>query len=70
MSGHTDRAIAWTIRARDKEPEDIGLRYLLAFACNATGQSETARRYSSRQILKFMRDIAERARIQAPDAVN
>jgi protein disulfide-isomerase len=33
------------------------------------GQLEPARRYSSRQILKFVRDIAERSRIQAPDAV-
>jgi protein disulfide-isomerase len=34
------------------------------------GQLEPARRYSSRQILKFVRDIAERSRIQAPDAVD
>ena len=34
------------------------------------GQLEPARRYSSRQILKFVRDIAERSRIVAPDAVN
>jgi len=34
------------------------------------GQLEPARRYSSRQILKFVRDIAERSRIQAPDAVH
>jgi len=33
------------------------------------GQLEPARRYSSRQILKFVRDIAERSRIQSPDAV-
>ena len=33
------------------------------------GQLEPARRYSSKQILKFMRDIAERSRILAPDAV-
>lgn len=33
------------------------------------GQLEPARRYSSRQILKFVRDIAERSRILAPDAV-
>jgi len=33
------------------------------------GQLEPARHYSSRQILKFMRDIAERSRILAPDAV-
>jgi thioredoxin 1 len=34
------------------------------------GQLEPARRYSSKQILKFVRDIAERSRIVAPDAVN
>jgi len=34
------------------------------------GELEPARRYSSRQILKFVRDIAERSRIQAPDAVD
>lgn len=34
------------------------------------GQLETARKYSSRQILKFVRDIAERDRILAPDSVN
>jgi thiol-disulfide isomerase/thioredoxin len=34
------------------------------------GELEPARRYSSRQILKFVRDIAERSRIQAPDAVH
>lgn len=33
------------------------------------GQLEPARRYSSKQILKFVRDIAERSRIVAPDAV-
>ena len=33
------------------------------------GQLEPARRYSSRQILKFVRDVAERSRIVAPDAV-
>ncbi len=33
------------------------------------GQLEPARRYSSKQILKFMRDITERSRILAPDAV-
>jgi protein disulfide-isomerase len=33
------------------------------------GQLEPARRYSSKQILKFVRDIAERSRITAPDAV-
>ena len=33
------------------------------------GQLEPARRYSSRQILKFVRDVAERSRILAPDAV-
>jgi thioredoxin 1 len=33
------------------------------------GQLEPARRYSSRQILKFVRDVAERSKIAAPDAV-
>lgn len=33
------------------------------------GQLEPARRYSSKQILKFVRDIAERSRIVAPDSV-
>jgi hypothetical protein len=33
------------------------------------GQLEPARHYSSRQILKFVRDVAERSRILAPDAV-
>lgn len=33
------------------------------------GQLEPARRYSSQQILRFIRDIAERSRILAPDAV-
>jgi thioredoxin-related protein len=33
------------------------------------GQLEPARYYSSKQILKFIRDIAERSRILAPDAV-
>jgi len=33
------------------------------------GQLEPARRYSSKQILKFIKDIAERSRILAPDAV-
>jgi thioredoxin 1 len=33
------------------------------------GQLEPARRYSSKQILKFVRDIAERSQIMAPDAV-
>ncbi len=33
------------------------------------GQLEPARHYSSKQILNFMRDIAERSRILAPDAV-
>lgn len=33
------------------------------------GELEPARRYSSSQILKFVRDIAERSRIQAPDSV-
>jgi thioredoxin 1 len=33
------------------------------------GQLEPARRYSSKQILKFVRDIAEQSRILAPDAV-
>ena len=34
------------------------------------GQLETARFYSSEQILRFVRNIAERNRIQAPDSVN
>ena len=34
------------------------------------GQLEPARRYSSKQILKFVKDIVERSRIQAPDAVH
>ena len=34
------------------------------------GELEPARRYSSKQILKFVRDIAERSQISAPDAVN
>ncbi len=34
------------------------------------GQLEPARRYSSKQILKFIKDIAERSRILAPDAVH
>lgn len=34
------------------------------------GQLEPARRYSSKQILKFVRDIAERDRILAPDSVD
>jgi hypothetical protein len=33
------------------------------------GQLEPARFYTSKQILKFVRDIAERSSIQAPDAV-
>ena len=33
------------------------------------GQLEPSRRYSSKQILKFVRDIAERAVILAPDSV-
>jgi thioredoxin 1 len=33
------------------------------------GQLEPARHYSSQQILKFVRDIAERSRILAPDSV-
>lgn len=33
------------------------------------GQLEPARHYSSKQILKFVRDIAERDRILAPDSV-
>ena len=33
------------------------------------GQLEPARRYSSKQILKFVRDIAEQSRILAPDAI-
>lgn len=34
------------------------------------GQLEKARKYSSRQILEFVRDIAERDRILAPDSVD
>ena len=34
------------------------------------GELEPARHYSSKQILKFVRDIVERSRISAPDAVN
>ena len=34
------------------------------------GQLEPARHYSSKQILKFVRDIAERNQIIAPDAVD
>ena len=34
------------------------------------GQLEAARKYSSKQILRFVRDIAERDRILAPDSVN
>ena len=33
------------------------------------GQLEPARRYSSAQILRFMRDVAERERVAAPDSV-
>lgn len=33
------------------------------------GELEPSRHYTSRQILKFVRDIAERSRIVAPDAV-
>lgn len=34
------------------------------------GQLEPARHYSSKQILKFVRDVAERSRISAPDSVD
>jgi len=34
------------------------------------GELEPARRYSSKQILKFVRDIVERSQISAPDSVN
>lgn len=34
------------------------------------GQLEPARRYSSKQILKFVRDVAERSRISRPDSVD
>lgn len=34
------------------------------------GQLEAARYYSSKQILKFVRDVAERSRIAAPDAIH
>lgn len=33
------------------------------------GQLESARYYSSKQILRFVRDVAERSRIVAPDAI-
>lgn len=33
------------------------------------GQLESARYYSSKQILKFVRDVAERSHIAAPDAI-
>lgn len=33
------------------------------------GQLESARYYSSKQILRFVRDVAERSRILAPDAI-
>ena len=33
------------------------------------GQLEPARYYSSKQILKFVKDVAERSRIAAPDAI-
>jgi len=33
------------------------------------GELVPARRYSSKQILKFARDVAERSRIAAPDSV-
>lgn len=34
------------------------------------GELEPARHYSSKQILKFVRDIAERQQIHAPDSIN
>ena len=34
------------------------------------GELEPSRRYSSQQILKFVRDVAERQRIAAPDSVH
>ena len=34
------------------------------------GELEPARRYTSHQILKFIRDVTERSRILAPDAVH
>ena len=34
------------------------------------GQLEPARRYTSKQILRFVRDIAERAQITTPDSVS
>ena len=34
------------------------------------GQLEPARRYSSKQILRFIRDIAERSQITTPDSVS
>ncbi|MDH3645649.1 MAG: thioredoxin family protein [Gammaproteobacteria bacterium] len=33
------------------------------------GELETSRRYTSKQILKFVRDVVERSRIAAPDAL-
>jgi hypothetical protein len=33
------------------------------------GQLEPARHYTSKQILKFVRDVAERSQISAPDSV-
>ena len=33
------------------------------------GELEASRQYTSRQILKFVRDVAERSRIVAPDAI-
>jgi len=34
------------------------------------GQLEPARYYSSKQILKFVRDIVEHSRVLAPDSVD
>lgn len=34
------------------------------------GQLEPARRYTSKQILRFVRDIAERSQITTPDSVS
>jgi hypothetical protein len=34
------------------------------------GQLEPSRHYSSKQILKFVRDIAEHSRVSAPDSVD
>ena len=40
-----------------------------AIGATNNGELEPARHYTSPQILKFLRDVAERSRILAPDAV-